>query len=745
MTTEHEIGRVVAVDTAQVMVELNRDLKALTRSTYEGTIDVGRINSYIIIPVGSHRIVGMVTRVVMSEENELLTDKMMVSLPSTRRLMKATMIGAISDAVFRQGINLFPVLDSKVFLTTREDLDAIFGRNRKGAEIDPENPGYCVYIGKSVVFPDYKIYVDPDALFGKHVAIIGSTGSGKSCSIATVLQSIISLDEVKRTRIVILDTNGEYRAAFQKKNSSGTYENAIPNRRSLYIPTDSTESNRLTIPYWFMDSDDFVRIFRAAPGVQRPILLNSLSSARLSATKRHGWQNVRDAVIKELNRILALCSTSDKNDAKAIRQFCDGMVSYLESKLVAASTDELIGQYPDISVNNLVNAFNQVKEISREGIKQEGQQYESYTVIDADKRQRIEEIIRPILGVLAKLPIGVSGLGLSTADCPRYFSKQDFRYQHLENVMSRDESNSARARDNCSTMLMRIYRLLEDARFEFLFGPNSSEWPEIQHSLAAFLRDILGLESSAEVDLTKTDILEDKVLPFYDRQRNNANDANIVIVDLSLLASEVLENVTALIGRLIHEFLQRLSDPVSGVGRGEFPVILVLEEAQNYIREGRKSEEDSISKQVFERIAREGRKFGLGLVVASQRPSELSKTVLSQCNSFIVHRLQNPEDLRYFREIVPGIYGQLLDQLPALAPRSALVLGECVQAPVLVEMRETDPTPRSKNPQFYKSWTGKAPVLNVEAVCAKWEGQGDSEDNEEEGHAGQSFGNEEDG
>ena len=136
----------------------------------------------------------------MSEETELQADKMMVSLPSTRRLMKATMIGSISDADFRQGINLFPVLDSKVFLTTRGDLDAIFG-NRKGANIDPEKPGYCVHIGKSVVFPDYKIYVDPDALFGKHAAIIGSTGSGKSCSISTILQSIISRDDVKRTRI----------------------------------------------------------------------------------------------------------------------------------------------------------------------------------------------------------------------------------------------------------------------------------------------------------------------------------------------------------------------------------------------------------------------------------------------------------------------------------------------------------------------------------------------------------------
>lgn len=722
MASEHEIGRVVAVDTAQVTVELNRDLKALTRSTYEGTIEVGRINSYIIIPVGARRIVAMVTRVVMTEEGELQADKTMVSLPSTRRLMKATMIGSIDEDQFRQGISLFPVLDSKVFLMTKEDLDAIFGCERQGEQIDPDNPGYCIPIGKSVVFPDYTIYIDPDAFFGKHAAIIGSTGSGKSCSIATILQSVISRDEVKRTRIVILDTNGEYRSAFQKKNEDGTYSNAIPNRQTLYIPTDPSESGHLAVPYWFMDSDDFVRLFRASPGVQRPVLLNALSSARLSATGGSGWLDVRDTLIKESNRILALCSTADKSDARAIRQLCDGMVTYLASSSVAEFQPTFDEKYSEVNVAACRTAFHQIQGISRENIKKEGQEFESYAAIDADKRQRIEDIVRPILGVLAKLPEGESGAGLSTADCPSYFSKQAFRYEYLENAMSRDESSSARARDNCSTMLMRIYRLLEDTRFEFLFGPSSSEWPIVKHSLATFLRDIIGLESSAGVDLTDAETLANGVLPYYDRQRAGIEAANVVIVDLSLLASEVLENVTALIGRLIHEFLQRLSDPVSGVGRGEFPVVLVLEEAQNYIRENRRSEEDSISKQVFERIAREGRKFGLSLVVASQRPSELSKTVLSQCNSFVVHRLQNPEDLRYFREIVPGIYSQFLDQLPALAPRCALVLGECVQAPVLVEMREVDPMPRSKNPKFYKSWTGEGVVLNVEAVCEKWEG-----------------------
>ena len=208
---------------------------------------------------------------------------------------------------------------------------------------------------------------------------------------------------------------------------------------------------------------------------------------------------------------------------------------------------------------------------------------------------------------------------------------------------------------------------------------------------------------------------------------------NVVIVDVSLLSSEVLENVTAFLGRLIHEFLQRLSDSkVSNIERGAFPVVLVLEEAHNYIGEGSRFEE-SISKQVFERIAREGRKYGLGLVVASQRPSELSKTVLSQCNSFIVHRLQNPEDLRYIKEIVPSIFSQLLDQLPALAPRTALVLGECVQVPAITVMREVNPAPKSQNPKFYHSWTTDKPCEpKIEAVCAKWEGDDEQSSDDED-------------
>jgi DNA helicase HerA-like ATPase len=246
-----------------------------------------------------------------------------------------------------------------------------------------------------------------------------------------------------------------------------------------------------------------------------------------------------------------------------------------------------------------------------------------------------------------------------TADSPLFFSKESFRRDYIERAMRRDEAGGARTREYCATMLMRIYRLLEDKRFEFLFGPVGGEWKEPLHSLSSFIRDILGLGSVEGKKLSKDDFGLG-ILPFYDRQRFGSVGHNIVVLDLSLLAAEVLENVTALIGRLILEFLQRLGEYGGEAARGSLPVVMVLEEAQNYIREPRFAEDESISRIVFERIAREGRKYGLGLVVASQRPSELSKTVLSQCSSFIVHRLQNPEDLRYFKEIVPGIYEPLL-------------------------------------------------------------------------------------
>ncbi len=709
MPSDLEIGRVVSIDTAQVTIELSADLKALSRATYESAAEVGRINSYVIIPVGARKIVAMVTRVFLTEEAEMRMDKTMVTLPAARRLMRATMIGTIDGRDFSQGIGLFPVLDTAVLLATRDDLEAIFGcqTTNGGAGACPmSEPGYCIEIGQSVPFPDFPVSINPDLFFGKHAAVIGSTGSGKSCTIATVIQSVFSRPEVRNTRFVILDTNGEYSSAFPPPEVDG-----VSQRRCLCIPTDPTQrSDWLVVPYWFMDSADFVRLFRAQPGVQLPVLLQALRTARAPNVAGGAVASGREILVQSLYQIVQHAQANARTSTE-LRQFCDGLKRELDSR------QELKSAIPDQKRAALAG---ELTAISDSVTKQYGQGDFSRPVtpqIDADVARRLSPYLDELsVGAAGPKPPAIS------PDMPAYFGKDRFVRLDLRSAMERDEAGSARAREHCATMFMRIFRLLDDTRFEFLFGPPGQEWPSPLHGLATFLRDILGL-SRGEATLSTEEQVPSGTMPFYDRQRSGAPAQDVVIIDLSLLASEVLENVTALIGRLILEFLQRAGDKeVSGIERGEFPVVLVLEEAQNYVPERRGADDESISRSVFERIAREGRKYGLGLVLASQRPSELSKTVLSQCSSFIVHRLQNPEDLRYFQDIVPGVYAELLRQLPALAPRYALVLGECVRAPALVRVRECSPVPRSKDPKFYERWTAESPPMpNVERVCERWE------------------------
>jgi len=137
-----------------------------------------------------------------------------------------------------------------------------------------------------------------------------------------------------------------------------------------------------------------------------------------------------------------------------------------------------------------------------------------------------------------------------------------------------------------------------------------------------------------------------------------------------------------------------------------------LEEAHSFVRKYRDDDETSQAKmccQVFERIAREGRKFGLGLLLSSQRPSELSPTVLSQCNTFLLHRLVNDKDQELVRKLVPDNLGELLNELPVLPTRKAILLGWAAPIPILVEINELkeEDRPRSADPEFWDVWTGR--------------------------------------
>jgi len=220
---------------------------------------------------------------------------------------------------------------------------------------------------------------------------------------------------------------------------------------------------------------------------------------------------------------------------------------------------------------------------------------------------------------------------------------------------------------------------------------------------------------------------------------NQAENGCVTVIDLSLVPTEVVHVVTAVIARMIFEALQRYMN-VNGVA---LPTVLVMEEAHTFIKRYKDDVENhdaaAVCCQVFERIAREGRKFGLGLVLSSQRPSELSPTVLSQCNTFLLHRITNDRDQELVHRLVPDNLKGLLRELPSLPSQSAILLGWASELPVLVKMSDLPKSqqPRSDDPDFWGAWVGKDDEgnqiscdINWEPIAKDWQaGQsGDSED-----------------
>ncbi len=177
---------------------------------------------------------------------------------------------------------------------------------------------------------------------------------------------------------------------------------------------------------------------------------------------------------------------------------------------------------------------------------------------------------------------------------------------------------------------------------------------------------------------------------------------------MSLVPSEIIHVTTSVIARIIFEALQRYRK----LNEKTLPSVLIMEEAHSFITRYNESVENntsSICTKVFEKIAREGRKFGLGLVLSSQRPSELSPTVLSQCNSFILHRISNDRDQELVSKLLPDNFRGLLKELPSLPSQRAILLGWASELPILVKIRDLikEKRPQSDDPDFWDVWTGK--------------------------------------
>ena len=210
----------------------------------------------------------------------------------------------------------------------------------------------------------------------------------------------------------------------------------------------------------------------------------------------------------------------------------------------------------------------------------------------------------------------------------------------------------------------------------------------------------------------------------------------VSVIDLSMLAHEALPYVCAVVGRVLLEGREKLQADQ----RYTNPWVLVLEEAHNYARPARQTEDrgQALSRSAFERVAKEGRKFGLSLVVASQRPSEISPTIISQCANFFSHRLQNPDDIDHLRRIIPKQAQRLLDQVTVLTAGEAIAFGSAMHIPARVQINTPSQEPWSTTAAPFAEWK-KEQWFPVDDVLKAWgvQGVGDDADSPTNDDAGE--------
>lgn len=679
-----EIGRVVSVDSFKVIIELDDNIKGTQKSGYYDIYEVAKVNAYVILPIGSDKIVALITRVKSFEDNEIEKLTGEIKFSKSKRHLLATMLGTISEGKYLDGVYNYPILDNPVWYIIKEDLDKIFDDVSSKDEVDYQKDFYLP-IGKNSNFPDYDIKINPDKFFAKHSAILGNTGSGKSCTVTSILQALFNFNysknkedkkELKSATIIIFDTNGEYKKAFEGFENINAF-------------TISEEGMR--VPYWFMNYEDFEYLFEPSAGTQAPILKKALGMSK-SKINLKSWKDkkIHISYINQLEELKNLLEKNQKDLLQFLIHRLDNLKNDFNKNYSSFSQINIVlkNLSNEKNKNNLKDEFGIKGSISSEIVK------ESYDILDKELKKIVTE----------KTIVTNSNI-----DLPKYFNFNDLINNGLDEAIDDIEENKNKYREYISSLKLRLASFMSDLRKSepLLFNQNN-----IENSLEIFFKYIFG-----DKELINGNLFAD-----YKNKNDTSKRKNqIIILDLSLIPFELLETITGLIGRLVLEFSQRINKVEEyKEDRGAYPISLILEEAQNYIPEIDKNNKKSITKKVFERIAREGRKFGVSLLVSSQRPSELSKTILSQCNTFIVHKLQNPEDQKYIRQIVSSANEDLLNQLPILPQQHAIIMGEAVRTPSQIKINDITSKPDSNNPRFIEKWLKGKDKIEIDKIVKKW-------------------------
>ncbi len=658
------IGTVEYVSPKEIKVLLDIEAPSNTSLNSGNPQLFPRVNGFLLIPNELGAIIGMITWIGIEystyPKRKGYKDFDIIDLPYPLRKLSLSPIGILKASIdgyeIERGVTNFPSVGDIVIIPSKEQLQTIVQNKDVNARLK---------IGTSPLAANAPIFVDPDKLFGRHLAILGNTGSGKSCTVAGLIRWSIesATNEIKsqknnnqnaNMRFIILDPNGEYNECFDGLANVKKYTVKIRNDENV---------EQLKVPSWMWNSWEWASIAQASAKTQRPILrraLREIKNARVTVNTEN------NSLFKNFITSLKVSLINFQKDAAKLSQF-PGKQNYGEflEGIKKSLDDEKFNSLENNLENVKSNLKSSIENLLNSNPKNNQGYFPSFSVQD----------VTTLISIISNAESTIGKLEPYTGpdeDSPVFFKNEDF-LSHIERLAQ--EANQQQYLD---FFMMRVRSLFTDARIASVINTEMEEKIPLEQWLSNYIGD-------------------------------NKNNPFITIIDLSLLPLEILYLTVAVFARIVFEAHHRYKKDYGEV----LPTVLVADEAHNLIKRYETDDENVSSQklctQIFEKIAKEGRKFGLGLLLASQRPSELSQTVLSQCNTFILHRIVSDKDQEMVKKLVPDTMSGILNELSILPSRKAIILGWAIPIPTIVEISELPEKyrPKSKDPEFWDIWTNK--------------------------------------
>lgn len=607
------IGKITSIGINGVIADVYDGLGNYI-NTLDGVRFIGEVGSYVsIYEVG--RIV--IAEVIGVDEKTLFSVRDDMHKPNSRRQIHLNLVGEIVNDNFIFGVSKLPLIFSEIHIISEKELSSMLEVENDEVVTDTVQNTRAILlpIGKSVFFSDYDVKINIDKFFGFHFAVFGNTGAGKSNTLARIIQKIFEKTKysAKGAKFVIIDSNGEYGAAFSRIN-----ENNSDINYSIKI-ADDVSSNKLEIPVWALSADDWAVLLHASEKTQVPVLKRAIDIAKIFYSDSTENEAVKDHILA--STLLGIINSSDTSSSK---------VDKLKAILTRFGTTN----------------------ISMESQTAKGKLGEKIRInygTMTDEESAIEYLTKYIKPDLINNRIPGTFVPY---DLEQFILAVDFATLYEGSI------SSQRIQEYTATLSTRLQTIRDGIQGKLLTKTSFSNVNE-------YINNLLGHNQ-------------------------------IVDVDISTLDDASAEVVTKVLAKLILDYLKRQEK------KADMPVNFIIEEAHRFVKN--EINHGAVGYNIFERIAKEGRKFGMLLGISSQRPSELSKTVVSQCSNFIIHRVQNPDDLQYISRMVPYINQNAIDRLTYLQTGNALVFGSAINIPTLTKFNQANPKTDSENAKISEKW-----------------------------------------